>query len=306
MANGNVAAKQAAAKKRSEERAKRIAERKANAGKPGYDKYGVKTQAQKKKDANTAEVVSRRRRRDEEIAASERRRKSQEAGQKQAEKIKKTISKPSTVDQSELRKKRAAQTNKGSSTETPPKAPDSTSRTTKPGSSARGGFNTKTKELNIKTPKVETPNLVSQGQEGRDAKKKVSGSQKRSDARKKRRFDKADRLREKASKYKAGDKKAERLEKRAKRQVQIGRGNKKTRAGSILKGIGKGAQALGHAYAYGNTNRLKGKSVTSKKGGEGNKASKGFDKFTSSKKPSLKTTKVNTSLTKNKNNKLTK
>lgn len=152
---------------------------------------------------------------------------------------------------------------------------------------AKGGFNQiKTKKFNLGSAGSTSTNLVSEGRKARDAKKKVSGAQRRADKRKQKRFSKADKLRERASQYKAGDKKAARLEKRAKRQVQIGRGNRKTRLGSALKAVGKGAQAFGHAYAYGHTGRLKGNKVTSKKGGEGNKASKGFNKFKNFKKPS--------------------
>ena len=61
--------------------------------------------------------------------------------------------------------------------------------------------------------------------------------------------------------------KAARLEKRAVRKAERGAGRRKTAVGTALKTLGRGAQALGHAYAYGHTGRLKGNKVSRKNSG---------------------------------------
>ena len=150
-------------------------------------------------------------------------------------------------------------------------------------SGAKGGFNIKTKKLKAKTPKMETPDLVSKGKEGR--KKEVSGSQRRANKKKKRLLDKRNSLRSKADKYAVGDKKRDRLLKRAKRKDERAAGTRKSAVGTALQSAGRSTiQAL--AYAGGGPKiKWGGKSSEKKKktSESQKKASEGFKKIASKK-----------------------
>ena len=243
--------RQAASKVQTAARNKKAADRKANAGKAGYDKYGTKTVAQKKKDkasstaeANRKKTISDREARDKKIKRGIQ----QKA---QVAKIKKTISQPSTVDQTELRKKRAKET-AGSSYKAP-KAGDGVKDTRKP---------------------VKVKNAI-KASKGMDLKAKAStdgpkkpGLKFKQSGKAKRQMDKAKKLSDRADAgAKDGSitkKKYDRLNKRAQRKAERSTGKRKSVVGTALKAVGRGAQAFGHAYAYGDTSRLKGKSVSKK------------------------------------------
>ena len=71
----------------------------------------------------------------------------------------------------------------------------------------------------------------------------TSGSEKRRAKRKAKRAERTEKLQQEGMKYKAGDKKGERLLKRAKRRRDVDAGRKKTLAGTALTRIGRGALA---------------------------------------------------------------
>ena len=254
MANGNLAAKRAAAAKREKERQAKIAQRKSQAGKAGYDKYGAKTVSQKRKEKLKSESDARAKKRLKEKAAHEKGIKERAKTKAQVEKIKKNISGKSTVDQTELRAKRRAETDKGSS-----------QRLSNIKNKAKGGKGLQLKKYDKFGKKdLKTPDLVTKGRIGKldaqikkqkeekpaaKAKKELKPKNKFEQRLKKRqerkagKTDKVARLKDKAESAKrfGADKKADRLARRALRKKERKEGTRKSAVGTALSKVGRGA-----------------------------------------------------------------
>ncbi len=245
--------KQAKAKKDTAARDKKVAKAKANIGKKGYDKYGTPSVETKKKNQQQARVDKR---------------------------VAETTARNKAIDDRQKAKndaKNDARAKAGKQTTVAPKAKGAMQVKTQGPTTSKGKTETKKESKKLSDIKIDkAPTLVGRGKSDN---KKTSSAQKRAGKKKSRRDVKAAKLKAKAAQYKEGDKKGERLKRRAKRQEDIGSGRRKTALGTALKGAAQG-------YLTGSVAGASRKGKTSRKAADARdarvaaKKKSGFDTFT--------------------------
>lgn len=253
-------------------RKKKISDAKANAGKPGYDRYGAPLKATRIK-LKGDELLKKRKKHDDEVEVTT---KKQVADKKQADKVKKNINKPSSVDQTSLIKKRSTQTNKGSNVSDADGLKNYLANRKKKTGPKRvskkriaqveakvGGDGADLKELKNVQKKKYGNRSKSKPESAKDkyrreafAKKDDGKKTSRSQKRQKKREDRTDKIRQKGLSYKEGDKKGERLLKRAKRRGERDRGTRRSAVSTAAHKVGRAALGVAGALGGGGVSGL--------------------------------------------------